>query len=538
MNREDQARLRWLRYTRRRRRQILAVLVLVILVLTLGLLKMLGKLPSMTLFIRPTLKIPEGALFVNSGLSRSTLTRTKSISYDFKPQESSTGVAGPAADVVTATLEADLRDPQSNDQFPASLVQLNASPSRPGSIQISTIINPSQQPKPAGGTYLGTIDIFAGTQILRVPIVLYLAPRDGPLATIAFLLLVIGATIGLSVKWITESLTRLAAASWRVEDLRRSLGGSSDGLPLMAAAQLKEIEEAIRRQDTDDNIEKALVPLVSNVSNLRSFAAATRNAKDEVENQYNISQAAWDWDDGAPDALNQDFIESMARAESTCIERLLARDWPWKNPAETVEEAQILADQCSTATSALRDATSGGANSTTSEVLDRFRKGNFVEAVILYRQPPEDLKVTLPSEAVILPKPTKARSRRFSSARGFSSLIPFGDDSPRGLVPWMARRPRAFAAAASVFVVSLVGLQLQYLNAANFAGELGDWLGLLLWSAVVELSGVSVLDVLGRLGTGNVRGGSPPTSRRPCYTQGWDALTRMLLRFGGSAEPV
>jgi len=76
------------------------------------------------------------------------------------------------------------------------------------------------------------------------------------------------------------------------------------------------------------------------------------------------------------------------------------------------------------------------------------------------------------------------------------------------LVPWMARRPRVFAAAASVFVVTLAGLQLQYLYASDFAGELGDWLGLLLWAAVVELSGVRIrcaLDVFGRLGPTNVR---------------------------------
>jgi hypothetical protein len=324
--------------------------------------------------------------------------------------------------------------------------------------------------------------------------------------------------MGLSVKWITESLTRLAAASWRVDDLRRSLGGSSDGLPLMAAARLKEIEEAIRRQDTDDNIDKAFAPLVSNASNLRSFATAIQNAEDEIETQQSIGQSSFDWDDESPDTLDQDFIESLARAESARVEGLRARDWPWKNATETVERAQTLADQCSIATIALREATAGRANSTTVEVLDLFRKGNFAEAVTLYRQP-QNSESAPPSEAndrttgvIITPKAKKDRRPRFLLGSVYPRMSPFADYAPRGLVPWMARRPRVFAAAASVFVVSLAGLQLQYLDAAGFAGELGDWLGLLLWSAVVELSGVSVLDVLGRLGTANVRGGG--TSRR------------------------
>ena len=503
------------RRRRRRRRQVIGLSVLIILIVTLGLLQRLGKFPSITLSHQPPMNIPEEALFINSGLSRSTLTRTKVLSYDFKPPETSTADQDYSPDVVTALLEGDLTDPENNNQFPASLVQLSASPTGRGRLQISTIVSPSQQPKPPGGTYRGTIDIFAG-QILRVPIVLYLAPREGPLAVIAFLLLVTGATIGLAVKWITESLTRLAAASWRMEDLRRSLGVSPDTLPLMAAARIQEIEEAIRRQDTDDNLDKAFAPLVSNISNLRSFATAIQNAEDEIRNQREMGYSlAWDEEEST---VEQGFVETIARAESTRVERLRAVDWPWKNPSETVKQAQTLADQCSTATLVLGEATSGRVNAITSKVADLFRKGSFEDAVTLYRQPlPSD--VTPPSEVATTPK--KDRPRKFRPF-GESRIIRFEElkAGPRGLVPWMARRPRAFAAAASVFVVSLVGLQLQYLDAAEFAGKLGDWLGLLLWAAVVELSGVSVLDVLGRLGTTNMRSGNPSRRDGPAEPPG------------------
>lgn len=57
-----------------------------------------------------------------------------------------------------------------------------------------------------------------------------------------------------------------------------------------------------------------------------------------------------------------------------------------------------------------------------------------------------------------------------------------------------------FAALASVLVVGLVGLKLEYLEEPSFHSHMGDWLTLFLWAAVVELSGVSVLDVVGRLG--------------------------------------
>ncbi|HSB09677.1 MAG TPA: hypothetical protein VLM38_09350 [Blastocatellia bacterium] len=424
---------------------------------------------------------------------------------------------GDGANVVTALLEADLRDPESNKQFPASLVQLSASPSGRGRLQLSTIISPGQQSQPSGGTYRGTVEIFDGTQVHRVPLVPYLAPRDGPLAAAAFLLLMTGAIIGLAVKWITESLTRLASARWRVEDLRRSLGGRTNSLPLGAAVQLQKIEEGIRRQDTDDNLDKAFAPLLSNVSDLRSFATAIQNAEDEMKRQRDLMYS-FDWYSKSLDPLDEDFVESIVRAESTRIERLRALDWPWRDARGTVEEVQRLAEQCSTATLALSDAVADRFTSTAVEVLDLFRKGNFAQAVDLYRQPhpplddfpvkPMDVEGTAPERG----------PRRFFSAVGSRILTPFDSDRPRGLVPWMAQRPRAFAGAASVFVVSLAGLQLQYLDASNFAGELGDWLGLLLWSAVVELSGVSVLDVLGRLGTTNVRSASTSRHGSPAET--------------------
>jgi hypothetical protein len=70
------------------------------------------------------------------------------------------------------------------------------------------------------------------------------------------------------------------------------------------------------------------------------------------------------------------------------------------------------------------------------------------------------------------------------------------------------RYARPIAGIASVVVVSLVGMKLQYLDNQTFSGGLTSWLGLTLWAATVELSGVSVLEVLGRLGSG----GAPATT--------------------------
>jgi hypothetical protein len=77
---------------------------------------------------------------------------------------------------------------------------------------------------------------------------------------------------------------------------------------------------------------------------------------------------------------------------------------------------------------------------------------------------------------------------------------------------FLFRRARVLAGLASVVVVSLIGLKLEYLDNQQFDGALSAWLALALWGAVIELSGVSVLDVVGRLGSS---GAAPPGGARP-----------------------
>jgi hypothetical protein len=140
-------------------------------------------------------------------------------------------------------------------------------------------------------------------------------------------------------------------------------------------------------------------------------------------------------------------------------------------------------------------------------VLDLFRKGEFEEAAEQYRFPPPAVEG---DEQADEGPPRKPRRRFRAYSDGM--FLPFPRPGQSGLVSWMAERPRWFAGMASVFVVSLVGLQLQYLDVDDFGGGLGHWLELLLWAAVVELSGVSVLDVLSRLGGGGAA--QEPGARR------------------------
>jgi hypothetical protein len=491
-------------YARYRRRMIKRLGVWTLIIAGLGafiMLALMGKLPPLELAPSMSGTLPPNAVYVDFGLSRAQQTRIKSVTYTSQPSTANSSVQTPS--VVSATLAGDLLDSADNSQFPASAVQLSGSPSGRGRLQLTVIVEPFQGEFTGGGTYRGTITILADNDLVQVPLVLYLAPRDGVPATLAFTLLLVGATVGLSVKWITESLSRLATARWRLEDLKRSIGGDLESLPVMATVHVQEIHDRVRRQDTDD-LDQLFTPLLSSVYRLRTFSLAIQTAKQEVIQQERLAVQI---DDTNAPYIDEDFVHSIVRVEGAQIERLRAIDWPWSEPESVLAKAEAVAQQFRIGTIVLSDVVAGRADAKATRVLQFYRSGSFDEGYMLYYEPAA--VVTEQAEGQERPRgPVRRRERSYLGPERFVRFVRFRRSDERGVVSWMAQRPKGLAGAASVLVVSLVGLQLQYLNVPTFSGELAHWLGLLLWAAVVELSGVSVLDVLSRLGGGSVSAGS------------------------------
>jgi hypothetical protein len=158
---------------------------------------------------------------------------------------------------------------------------------------------------------------------------------------------------------------------------------------------------------------------------------------------------------------------------------------------------KTFAEQTHVATLAIQDLARERNIGRASAAVRYFRRGDFTNGERMFNLPtpplpePEDNGPKQRRRLVPLVLQSKQkRASLFARLGGGSAL------------QWMMKRPLQFAGLASVIVVATVGLQVQYLDNNSFSGSLGDWLGLALWSAVIELSGVSVLDVLGRLGAG------------------------------------
>ena len=302
---------------------------------------------------------------------------------------------------------------------------------------------------------------------------------------LAFLLLLLGAIFGLSVKWVTEALSSLAAARWRYDSIMQRLGRSLDELPTSAVDRLNDIRSSIGRQDVS-NLDGSFASLESALGPLRKFSGDIKDI-----NFYIARQEDYRGRRNLP-------VEAVVGEERRHVKDLLGQEWPWPDPDATEKSVKLLSDQVRIATRAIE---AGQA-----DVVRLFAEGDFVRAVELFGKP----SALGADHPVADNNPPDAAAQTSAGDSYGEPWIP--GPGPRHILPngrwlaffiqWMTERPRTLAAAASILVVSIVGLQLQYLNSTSFDGSLADWLSLLLWAAVIELSGVSVLDVVGRLSGG------------------------------------
>lgn len=425
-------------------------------------------------------KPAKGTLIVDFGLERVSLTRSILVP---------TGRAALSApSILTARVSSDLIESPGLQQFPADQITLTATPVGSNQVEIVATLDPANPEKVASGLFKGTIAVYTGSRTLSVPLAVYLGPKSGYRATLAFLLLLLGAVFGLSVKWVTEALSSLAEAHWRLDGIRQRLGRTDECLPLSAAAKLDDLDNRVMRQDISQ-IDESFKPFDdASLLSLRKFCDGIDRINSIIRQQELLYGHLTVDNVSAADVIH---------AERERVDELKGRDWPWKNTQKILDNLQQLKRDANTVSSALKYGRG--------DVLTLFADDKFKEAREKYNNPPAKNK-----------KGAGAGSQTEGAAQGASKTFGLFTSTPgvirRWLRPsglrsspmthWMTKHPRGLAATASVLVVAIVGLQLQYLDSTSFGGSLSDWLGLLLWSAVVELSGVSVLDVVGRLSGG------------------------------------
>jgi HAMP domain-containing protein len=409
---------------------------------------------------------------------RNPITRTFAVDI---PPPSKTVPTTPTRDL-SVRLAGDLVREDGGSEFPSTQITVAANRISDTQLTLAVTANPWTPERVAGGNYSGNIEIRGLDLSIDVPLVATLENRDSPRwCAVAFSVISIGALIGLLVKYITERLTPQAALVRRLGALKRSIGYVDEGMtvPVRVRLRIEELEDNIARSEYA-SVEDGFSKFDQDKAEIAALSQRVGTMLEQLDRQRTAVEDVSD----LPSA-DRRLLEGTLEAEFRLIQSPLFRSWPEEKAGILAEaqEAQIKIDIAGNAVE--RFLRSPRASSR--RALFAYQRGEFTDAPEFLQDPEEDSATSVePSSSA------KNKKKRTSDPR-FDQLV---DPKP---ISWIFNHARTIAALASVVVVSIAGLKTQYLDNQSFEGGVSDWFQMLIWGLVVELSGVSVLEVLGRL---------------------------------------
>jgi len=461
-------------------------------------------------------------LVITFGTGREPLSRA--ITVPFAP--TGTGASAAAQGVpqgLAVRLNGDLRLLGEQGEMPTAQVTVGSTRVSERRVTVTATADPSQPEQVATGCYSGDIVVESATgAVQRIPLLVDLGTRSGWRAAVAFGVLLVGAFTGLAIKWITESLTPLGTQRKRLDSLRRALRLSeeeTDVLPTDADIKLDDIEDRIRRGDLQ-GIEDEFKEVEDHKALLRRISALLSRLNRILLRQEDATRPAgpaWLPRRGEDERRQRDIATIIDRERR---ELAGVRDLAWPSKRATIlKECDKLEQWFQTATLFIPKYLRNPDNPILRQVRDLYHASNFqaAEDLFLAREQsptapgpgPSPAPAPAPPPAPAQLSPEQELLEPVESKFVLEPPLTRPPPRPFSVVDWAARKARPFAAIASVIIVALVGLKLQYLEVPGFQNHVGDWLTLFLWATVIELSGVSVLDVIGRLGSSGV----PTTTR-------------------------
>ncbi|MFD0973158.1 hypothetical protein [Plantactinospora endophytica] len=428
---------------------------------------------------------------ISFGAGRTPLTRTMTV----RPPIGKIAVNPAGAFLVH--LESDLTDLGTGRQFPAQQLTVAASEISPGVLVLTVSADPWSPEQVPAGDFRGSIRVSKDGAQVDVPVVLRVDERGSWSALFAVLILVAGAAAGLLIKWITERLTPQAMIYRRLASLRRAVGWGSDGrnLPVTARLQMEELQDVIARHDYG-----RAEQLFTDLEKEREHLASMVNRFVVLDNTLSAQAETVT---AHPKPITRNVLARVDAILDECHRRLqLAKDAPWPDRADEVaRDLDTLRLNFITASQVITSYLELPNEATLRTAVDLLQRGEYDDAAREYDRFLQAGTV----EANTAAEPRKSRRPRPTRA-------PRAEEP--GLAPWF-RAARPIAGMASVLVVALVGLKLQYLGNQSFQGDLTAWLTLGLWGFVVELSGTSVIEVVSRLSAGHGSGTQPASVTRP-----------------------
>ncbi|MDQ3789859.1 MAG: hypothetical protein M3422_21780, partial [Actinomycetota bacterium] len=357
------------------------------------------------------------------------------------------------------------------------------------------VVDPSGAAPVPEGCYRGHLTVYRnGAEPRRRDVVVDIADREKWSAVVAFAVLLIGALVGLAIKWITESLTPLAEARRRFGRSRNLLankGYTDNDLPTSLRTLRDEVEQHLRHQEITDLKDK-FRRLETAIDVSAPAIAVIHEIRTRIEDQRGELERLWRA--GLPDhAVNR--LANLLQSEINQLNDLRNQPWNAESGAARLTETNLLRNHVEVVNNFMAvypDYAGQDHAETVANDIGSLLANNNVEGAAA-------------SLNTLVGPASRKNTRENWVERSGTRHWPKDVESPRQKTArdaWLIRNARLIAALVSALVVTVVGFSVEYLDNRGFEDNMDDWLGLFLWAAVVQLSGVSVLDVVAKLSAG------------------------------------
>ena len=361
-------------------------------------------------------------------------------------------------------------------QFPSSQVKAVAENRGAADLVVSLVADSSQPEEVRPGTYCGAITVARSTGN-DVP--LYVLPSvgdrgQGALRIRIFFALLFGALMGATVKWLGDRYAPVAGLRRRQRRLLRRFGGWRRHLPERAQYDLAVIEDGIGSFDPE-GVDTCLAELEQYGDALTLFSSAMAELDELIADQEQVT-----------DELTPPMSHVLA-AEYAHVARLRAAKFPWDEPDTIAADADNLRNAAKAIAMYLDVGDASSYQEAAEEMVGSIDHGQAQRAAAHQGR----LGLRHPAATPAPVRVMGSESRNFAQILLDNSLL--------------------ITMIVGAFVVAFVGFQTQFVADTSFDAGTGDYIRLVAWAFALQVAGVTVLEVAGKLVTSAASSTVPQT---------------------------
>jgi len=344
-------------------------------------------------------------------------------------------------------------------------------------LAISLKADPGQPTEVRAGTYCGYVVVARSDRSeIAIPIVATVSSRGQmSLRLRVFLTLLFGALLGAAVKWMGEKYAPVAGLRRRQRRLIRRFGDARRFLPERAQYDLAVIGDGISSLEPD-GVEDRLIELEQQGDALAQFAAAMQDLELQLNRQKEPDSK---WPDVPP-------VAHVRVAERARAMELGETKFPWADPDKMAGDANRLRSLAEVITTALHEGD-----------------------VDAYGEVARELGAD-PDEADPI-----GPERHGKLELRFVAPVQIPHPEPRSFADFLLDNSLLLTMVVGAVVVATVGFQTQFVDNAQFDNGNGTYLKLFAWAFALQLAGVTVLEVAGKLVTSATARAAPAPPSGP-----------------------